>query len=538
VRTEAAILASRDDAQRAIERTGEELGRSLAALTEARVGDLRRLTEDELRAMRGVLAEANASADLARGRIAGLEKRATASEGKASDLLAAFKGAEEARDSWQRRQDGATRNYRLELDAHLQQMEELLNEKVSANRSDVVRLGRSNVALAAIVHQCRSRIAQLASQEEAADLWRLRLEVHAEALAKAGALEESTASVERPYLLSVTFQKFLSSAVQNVAELLALLADNDTVRAVIVHPEPADDDLGWDRMVDATRSAMARDFVAKVYGLVARTHPNIHPVVLQARTKIFTKIELALKIALSKHQVTAAVKSLPRAAAPLHLLNPTVITTIRHHRFVFAFAHRLRAPRPVVCPLSSALSQAVRAADTILGRRPLDACAACNRPMTKTATQLNEGDHRAVPSTPMTGSRERPHTASFSPGRQRPGKGDGPVGVGSLHWAAAQSQASASAPPSLSLGHGGGQRVGGDAATGALVASRGGGGGYQGQGAGGAYVMRGGFRMPKKAMGSSDSTGLPDIGFGGTAGGMAERPGTAPASPAGGRGRY
>ena len=50
--------------------------------------------------------------------------------------------------------------------------------------------------------------------------------------------EEATASVERPFLLSVPFQKFVSGAVQNVAEVLALLADNDTVKTAkcTLHP--------------------------------------------------------------------------------------------------------------------------------------------------------------------------------------------------------------------------------------------------------------------------------------------------------------
>ena len=55
--------------------------------------------------------------------------------------------------------------------------------------------------------------------------------------------------------------------------------------------------------MDETRDRLARDFVAKVYSMVAQAHPSIHPVVLQARTKLFTKFELGLKIALSKHQV-------------------------------------------------------------------------------------------------------------------------------------------------------------------------------------------------------------------------------------------
>jgi len=39
-----------------------------------------------------------------------------------------------------------------------------------------------------------------------------------------------------------------------------------------------------------------RDFVAGVYSRVAKHHPTIHPVTLQARTKLFTKYELALKV--------------------------------------------------------------------------------------------------------------------------------------------------------------------------------------------------------------------------------------------------
>ena len=36
--------------------------------------------------------------------------------------------------------------------------------------------------------------------------------------------------------------------------------------------------------------------MAGVYSRVAKHHPTIHPVTLQARTKLFTKYELALKV--------------------------------------------------------------------------------------------------------------------------------------------------------------------------------------------------------------------------------------------------
>ena len=109
-----------------------------------------------------------------------LRSRADVAAAAAAGLGLAFHSAEATREQWQQRQGGAQRLFREQLDAHLQQLEELLTEKVDASRVDVVRLGRSNVALASLVHQCRSRVQQLASAEEAAAEWRARLEAHAE----------------------------------------------------------------------------------------------------------------------------------------------------------------------------------------------------------------------------------------------------------------------------------------------------------------------------------------------------------------------
>jgi hypothetical protein len=96
------------------------------------------------------------------------------------------------------------------------------------------------------------------------------------------------------------------------------------------------------------REKLCRDFVSKVYGMVANLHPSVHPITLDARTKIFTKIELALKIAMSKHQT-------------------------------------------------------VSANTTLFGRHQVESCVACNRPMNKSATKM-AGDYRAVPTTPLPGS--------------------------------------------------------------------------------------------------------------------------------------
>jgi hypothetical protein len=67
-------------------------------------------------------------------------------EESGAQLRSAFSAAEAARGVWQQRQDGSTRNFRNELDAHLQQMEELLTEKVRARKiEDAARRKKSEV---------------------------------------------------------------------------------------------------------------------------------------------------------------------------------------------------------------------------------------------------------------------------------------------------------------------------------------------------------------------------------------------------------
>jgi len=45
----------------------------------------------------------------------------------------------------------------------------------------------------------------------------------------------------------------------------------------------------------------------------------------------------------------------------------------------------------------------VRASETLLGRRPLDACAACNRPITQGSSAAVPGDRRAIARDPLPG---------------------------------------------------------------------------------------------------------------------------------------
>jgi ParB-like chromosome segregation protein Spo0J len=153
------------------------------------------------------LGDSNNECEKLRQRIVELEGRMTDCEKQDIKLKLSIAETEANRGKWQVRQEEATRNFRLENDAHLQRLEESLNEKVSNNQKDVVRLGRSNIALAALIQQCRLRLLQLATEDDASLGYRAKLGAHCELMASNAAKEESNATVEKAYVLSSGFQK-------------------------------------------------------------------------------------------------------------------------------------------------------------------------------------------------------------------------------------------------------------------------------------------------------------------------------------------
>ena len=247
---------------------------------------------------------------------------------------------------------------------HSPQVEELLNEKVEDNHNDVIRLGRSNVAIAALVNQLRGTVHQLATKDNSRVTWEAKLSEHCEGLCDRGVQAEAEASLDTPFNFNKDLQAYLSTSIQRVAKFLALKADNYVAKQILVHPEPRDADLGWDRKVDDQRTKLSTGFVSAVYSRCAKRHPTIDPLVLECRTAYFSKLELALKIALSKYQ-------------------------------------------------------AILPAQTLLGRRPLEACAACDRPFTKLPP--SGGDRRALSEDPMAIIDGKLHDQSWSdPASRRP----------------------------------------------------------------------------------------------------------------------
>jgi len=345
---EKALLNVRDDASANLERTSEAIMERMELMMEKKLKKAKEISDVEILELTNALTQTNEENHHLKDRILKLETRMNQSEKKNEVLYESLQNEAISRGAWQTRQDDATRNFRLQQDAHLHELEETLNEKLGNSRKDVNRLGRSNISLASLIQQCRMRLLQLATEEDVSMNYRAKLGAHCEAMANHAAKEESHACVEKHFLFSTEFQKYLCGSVQKIADSLACLADNDAMRQVVLRSEVADDETEFNSKVDETRERLSREFVSKVYGLVAGLHPSVHPVTLEARTKIFTKIELALKIAMSKHQ-------------------------------------------------------AVSASHTLFGRHNVQACVACNRPMNKSASRLS-GDKRAVANSTLPGS--------------------------------------------------------------------------------------------------------------------------------------
>lgn len=229
-----ALAAARDDTMRNLERASEELTRDLLDSTGAKLSELADEHAGKLSIITEEVQAAKAAAQRGLQGLEDLESRVKSHKEDAESLGASFRAAEEAKLQWQQRVNSANSSFRAELDSYLQQVEELLNERLDSSRADVSRLGRSNVALSTIVNQTRSRLSLLASSDSAAATT-AKLDMLADKMAETIRVEEAHASVDKPFLLSKQFQAYLSSEVQIISSLLAHLADNATVRQVIVH---------------------------------------------------------------------------------------------------------------------------------------------------------------------------------------------------------------------------------------------------------------------------------------------------------------
>ena len=69
-------------------------------------------------------------------------------------------------------------------------------------------------------------------------------------------------------------QRYMAGAVQEVAKILALKADNQLVRQVLVHSDPADATLSWDKKVDDVRARLCTDLVSAVANCFSAEYEN------------------------------------------------------------------------------------------------------------------------------------------------------------------------------------------------------------------------------------------------------------------------
>lgn len=145
-----ALAAARNDTMRNLERASEELTRELQELTGAKLSELADEHAGKFSVITAEVQAATAGAQRGLQGLQDLESRVKSHKKDAESLGASFRAAEEAKLQWQQRVNSANSSFRAELDSYLQQVEELLNERLDSSRADVSRLGKCNSSIMAV----------------------------------------------------------------------------------------------------------------------------------------------------------------------------------------------------------------------------------------------------------------------------------------------------------------------------------------------------------------------------------------------------
>ncbi|CAB1118783.1 unnamed protein product [Ectocarpus sp. CCAP 1310/34] len=104
-----------------------------------------------------------------------------------------------------------------------------------------------------------------------------------------------------PLSLSPAMQKHLSAVSQMVAKIVATRADYEVTRQAVNRKNPGEDS-DWDRKVEELRIRFMNKFVSDVVQVASKLRPLPDRPVEEVRETFATKLELSMKLAISKYK--------------------------------------------------------------------------------------------------------------------------------------------------------------------------------------------------------------------------------------------
>ena len=142
-------------------------------------------------------------------------------------------------------------------------------------------------------------LVKLATRDEMWDVIETKLNNHVKSISdRCGELEESVSS-SKPTVMGVGLQRYLAGNCQRIAKLVATKADFVVIQQMITHKNPVEVD--WDEEVNKFREEYKNDFLRIIKEATHIKHPITDFSITEARNMFMTRLDLAIKVAISKY---------------------------------------------------------------------------------------------------------------------------------------------------------------------------------------------------------------------------------------------
>ncbi|GMH55713.1 hypothetical protein TrST_g11605 [Triparma strigata] len=157
----------------------------------------------------------------------------------------------------------------------------------------------SNFALQGAIADLNDDLNKLATKSELWDVIQAKLDHHVKTLGKECTQLEESVSSSKPTVLPMNLQRYLAGNTQRIAKLVATKADFEVIRKIVSHSDPTTVD--WDEEVTTYRNSFRNEFLAQVKEEARKKHPITDILIDEARDKFMHKLDLAIKVAISKY---------------------------------------------------------------------------------------------------------------------------------------------------------------------------------------------------------------------------------------------
>jgi len=184
------------------------------------------------------------------------------------------------------------------LTSNLSEIEEKLSKQATTLEDEVQNFNDESFNMQGTITGLNDDLLKLATRDKLWDVIDAKLSHHVKTLGKECSALEETASSSKPAVMSVHLQRYLAGNTQRIAKLVCTKADFEVIRRIVVSTEP--ELVDWDEEVNKLRAKYRVAFLEQVKEEARKVHPVTDLRVDEARDKFMGKLDLAVKVAMSK----------------------------------------------------------------------------------------------------------------------------------------------------------------------------------------------------------------------------------------------